>query len=837
MPDSALLEITGLTKRYPGVVALDGVSLTIRSGTVHALVGENGAGKSTLIKVLAGVIRPDAGAICLHGKQLALPSPQASRRAGIAVVHQHTHLIPDLTVGENFALREGYPKTAVQTVAWGSIRRQAAEALALLVPSVTVDRDARTLSGVEKQMVELAFGLAARPRLLILDEPTAVLPFAETELLFQRVREYVSGGGAVLFVSHRLDEIFALTQDVTVFRDGRLVWQKRTAETDHEDLIRAMVGRSVTFERDPDCVPGKSPQLVVSDLTDRAGAFESVTLTVHEGEVYGVYGLVGAGQSELCKAIFGLRPTAAGKVSLAGRALSGPPGNRVEAGIGYVPADRLSQGMFHQMSVGENMSISSLGEKTRAGWIQRSAEREANLENIRDLRVKTLGPDQNALQLSGGNQQKVLLGRWLQTNPEVLILEEPTQGVDVGAKGEIHRIITALAKSGKSVLLVTSEIPELLALSHRVGVMREGRLIAELDAAQVTEDELLRHALPDSESKKRNAQTAGAQTNPEGGYRRLLQWLVSRREAGLAVFLGLMVAVLLATVPAFRTAQNLQDILVSQSILTIGALGVMLVIIAGGIDISVGMILALAAVAAARIDSSGLPLLLSAGGALLVGMTLGAANGFLTVVGRVHSIVITLATLLIFHALMIKITGGKWVYASDNLTEFGRGTVGGENGVPLLIIAALAAAVAVHLLLKHVVSGRQLFAFGGDRASAGFLGIYDRRVVPLAFAASGLLMGLAGFLHAGYFGAVQSNTGKGFELKVIAAAVIGGTHIMGGRGSVVGTVLGALFLGIISNALVLTHVSTFWDNVAVGAMILLAVWVDAAATSRARSSE
>lgn len=835
MTGQPLLDITGLTRRYPGVTALDGVSLTMTAGTVHALVGENGAGKSTLIKILAGVVRPDEGAIRLDGQPVTLDSPDAARRAGIAVVHQHTHLIPDLTVGENYALRQGYPRSPLGTIGWGKIRRLAAEALNRLIPTVSVDRDARTLSGVEKQMVELAFGLASSPRILILDEPTAVLPHAETERLFQGVREYVAGGGAVLFVSHRLDEIFTLASEVTVLRDGRLVWNKAIGETDHDDLIRAMVGRSVSFERDPESVPGTEVRLAVEGLRDRDGAFEEISFRVRRGEIYGIYGLVGAGQSELCHALFGLRPGATGECRLGDTVLRDqPPGRRVDSGIGYVPADRLSQGMFHQMTVGENMSITALDRKTRLGWVNRAAERGDNESYIRNLRVKTLGPEQRALQLSGGNQQKVLLGRWLQTDPEVLILEEPTQGVDVGAKGEIHRIITGLARAGKSVVLVTSEIPELLALSHRVGVMREGRLVAELDAAATTEDELLRHALPDAESKKtdrdggRKGDRASAGLSPAA----VLRWLTSRREAGLAFFLAVLAAVLAARVPAFGTVGNLQDILVNQSILMIGALGMMLVIISGGIDISVGAILALAALAAARADAAGWPLPLIAGGAMLAGLALGALNGALTVFGRVHSIVITLGTLSIFRAAAIELTGDRWPVLSERVTSVGRGKIGGPDGVPLLIIAAGAAALAVHLLLRHAVSGRRLYAFGGDKASAAFLGITDRRTVPLAFAVSGLLMGLAGALHASFYGQVQSNTGQGFELKVIAAAVIGGTHIMGGRGSVAGTLMGALFLGVVSNALVLTRVSTYWDDVVLGSMILLAILVDTFATRR-----
>ncbi len=820
-----LLDVRSVTKRFPGVRALDGVSLTLEPGRIHALVGENGAGKSTLIKILAGVLRADEGEVVLGGQAVAIRTPHHARRLGIAVVHQHTHLIPDLTVAENYALRVGYPRGAARQIAWGRVRLQAQEAVAALAARLDVRRRARSLSGVEKQLVELSFALAARPRLLILDEPTAVLPQHETQLLFEHLRRFAADGGCVLFVSHRLNEVFGLADDVTVLRDGRLVWRKATGDTDHDGLIRAMVGRDVSFERDLASVPGEGDGLRVAGLSDLAGAFADVSLGVRRGEVYGIYGLVGAGQSELCQALFGLRETRGGSVRLAERALEhASPKRRVAAGVGYVPADRLTQGIFARMSVGENLSIASMARLAPRGWLRVADEEARNQASIAGLRIRTLGPEQPVAKLSGGNQQKVLLGRWPQAEPTVLLLEEPTQGVDVGAKGEIHKIIRRLAAEGVSVLLVSSELPELMALAHRIGIFREGRLAGEVDAACAREEEILRLALPESDSKERAAAVSRTPRLASGAGR-ALRWLSSQREASIALFVLLLALVLGLTTPGFATLDNLNGILVNTSITTIGALGITLVIIAGSIDISIGAILGAAAVAAGMADQHGWPPTLIAAMSLAVGLAFATVNAALSVLGRVHAIVISLGTLSIYRAIIVRVTGGEWLRdLSPRVAAFGQSA---PFGIPILLLASLATVVAAHLLLRYTLTGRRLYVVGGDAASAVVLGVCPRRVLPVAFGLCGLLLGLAGLLYAGHHGQVQTNAGAGFELQAIAAAVIGGTHIMGGRGTALGTFLGAFLMGILANAVVLARLSEYWVDAAAGAMILLAISADA----------
>jgi ABC-type sugar transport system ATPase subunit/ribose/xylose/arabinose/galactoside ABC-type transport system permease subunit len=822
-----MLEIHGLTKHYPGVRALHDVSLHLAPGSIHALVGENGAGKSTLIKILAGVIRADGGCIQRDNQTIYIGSPMAARHLGIGVLHQHTHLIPDLSVAENDALRRGYALGQLKHIEWSRVRAQTAEALRDLAPNVSVDLSADRLGGIEKQLVELACVLVARPSVLILDEPTAILPQRETDLLFDRVQAFAAQGGAVLFITHRLNEVFRIAQSVTVLRDGEHIWTKPIDATDSDDLIRAMVGRSVMFKRDSVSPSVPAPDLLqVAHLTDASNAFCDISFSLARGEIYGLYGLVGAGQPELCQGLFGLRQTTAGRVVIDGNAITHmSPEDRVQTGLGYVPAERMGQGMFYDFSVGQNLSIANLPALSGWGRIHLALEQSENQSVIERLQIRAQTQEQKVAELSGGNQQKVLLGRWLQTQPAVLILEEPTQGVDVGAKGEIYDHIRRLSKSGVTLLVVSSEILELRTIAHRIGILCQGRLVAQVDADTATEADLLRYALPDPQTAKLKAQESVAPST----LNRIFSAFLGRREAGLAFFVLCLCIMATWLAPAFASWENLRDILVNNTILFIGALGVGLVIIAGAIDISIGALLGLAAVMAGLTDQSGGGPTLIAGAALLTGGLLGLFNGLLSVYGRVHAIVITLGTMSLFRGAIIQITGGKWLLNLSPGITFWDTTL---FGIPTLLFIGLAVALGAHIFLTYTRPGRRLYVIGSNADYAGYLGITPRQVLPLAFGLCGLLLGLAGLIQAARYGQVQTNVGTGFELKAIAAAVIGGTHIMGGRGSVLGIFLGALLIGLLANILVLMHISAFWEGVFVGLVILLTVLVDTTLSHR-----
>ena len=476
-----------VSKAFPGVLALDEVSLEVRSGEVNALVGENGAGKSTLIKLMAGFYAPDSGDIRIGG-QLLLPDPAAAHEAGIATIHQDHHLIPSMTVAENLLL--GRWPTRFGVLSQASMLRQAEAVLDHVAPNLSPRKLARQLSPAESQLVEIARALAENSRVLIMDEPTTSLSGREVDALFDTVSRLKAHGLAIVFVSHWLEEVFAIADRVTVLRDGRLVGSKPAAELDHDAVIRMMVGRDVEEVTTQSVAPG--PVVLKVEGLSRAGVIDNVSFEVRAGEIVTLAGLVGAGRSEVVNAIFGADPFDAGSVSVGGVALApGDPTAAMEAGIGYIPEDRRRQALIASMSVRSNATLAML-KAVSPQWLIRPALEDRIMDKaVRTLSVRMASADVPIATLSGGNQQKVVIARWLAREPKLLILDEPTKGVDVGAKAEISEIIVRLAAEGRAILLVSSELPEVLALSDRVLVMRAGRIAGEIDRASLTAERVM----------------------------------------------------------------------------------------------------------------------------------------------------------------------------------------------------------------------------------------------------------------------------------------------------------------------------------------------------------
>ncbi len=485
---SHLLELTRITKSFLDVKALRGVDFDLRAGEVHALLGENGAGKSTLIKVITGAHAPDGGEIRVAGEQVRALSPESARRLGIACIYQQPALFPALTVAENIGLRLE-PSTGLRRVDWDGRRTRAMTLLERIGAEIAPDAEVGRLSMPEQQLVEIACALGSGARIVIMDEPTASLTQKEQHLLFAVVKELRASGVGVIYISHRLEEIFALADRVTVLRDGESVGTHPAADIDEATLIHLMVGREVAQIYPPgESAPGE-PVLTLEGVGCRASGVADVSFEVRAGEVFGLAGLVGAGRTELARILFGMTPADAGSIRLKGRTVAiGSPREAVDLGIAYVPEDRRRHGVVLEMPVEQNMTMAIHRRLFRGGWLRFRAERELANGYIRDLAVKTYGPEAPVGSLSGGNQQKVSLARWLATKPQVLILDEPTQGVDVGAKSEIHRIIRRLAKAGLAVVLISSDLPEVLGMSDRIGVMRGGRMTAVLpgDASAAT---------------------------------------------------------------------------------------------------------------------------------------------------------------------------------------------------------------------------------------------------------------------------------------------------------------------------------------------------------------
>jgi len=490
---SPLLTMSGIDKHFPGVQALKESALDVLPGEVHVLLGENGAGKSTLMKILCGQYAADVGEVVFGGSPIKPTGPLDAERLGLVMIHQELNLVPGLTVAENIFL--GHEPTAGGLIADGRMSAGARDLLNRLRCGIDPDLPVSELSVAEQQLVEIARALQRRARLLVMDEPSAALSETEIEALFAVIRDLVTDGVPVIYISHRMPEIFAIGDRVTVMRDGQTVGTKKVSETEVAELIQLMVGRTIA-ERVPkrDVVLGEVALEVDGLIAARFP--EPISLSLRAGEILGVAGLMGSGRTELARAIFGADPIDGGTVTVTGRALSGHgPAESIAAGLGFLTEDRKQQGLVLQCTVTENITLTSLDEVSRAGAIDLGAEDELAQTEVDRLHIRVASLDQKIVNLSGGNQQKVVLARWLAARCRVLLFDEPTRGIDVGAKAEIYELIGELVEHGVAILLISSEMPELLGLSDRVVVMHEGSLQGILSRAEATQERIMELAL------------------------------------------------------------------------------------------------------------------------------------------------------------------------------------------------------------------------------------------------------------------------------------------------------------------------------------------------------
>jgi rhamnose transport system ATP-binding protein len=494
-----LLAAASISKSFAGIRALKGVSFDLRPAEVHALVGENGAGKSTLIKVMTGAEVPDAGTLTVQGRAYAAMDPGLSRALGIAAIYQQPSLFPDLSVAENIAmaLETG---TAWRRLDWAARARRAADLLARVGASIDPARPVSTLSMPEQQIVEVAKAIGADAKIVIMDEPTASLTEREVERLFHVIGVLKAHGAGIIYISHRLEEVFAIADRITVLRDGVTVETCDRAAVDRAGLIRLMVGRELSAvfpKRAVRLDPGTDVvALEVEGLTHRATGIDGVSFSVRAGEILGLAGLVGSGRTQLAEILFGLTPADAGTIRVHGTPVRlTTPRAAIDAGIAYVPEDRRQHGVVLEMSVAANTSLATLSAVSSRGLIDRGREVALAERYVSQFRIKTPSVAADVGTLSGGNQQKVALARWLSTNPSILILDEPTQGVDVGSKAEIHELMQTLAERGLAVIMISSELPEVLGMSDRIAVMRAGRIRGILTRDEATQASVLALAL------------------------------------------------------------------------------------------------------------------------------------------------------------------------------------------------------------------------------------------------------------------------------------------------------------------------------------------------------
>ncbi|HVE55580.1 MAG TPA: sugar ABC transporter ATP-binding protein [Pyrinomonadaceae bacterium] len=508
MSKEILLKAENVTKSYAGVHALRDASFELRAGEIHALIGENGAGKSTFIKIITGAVSFDSGEIEIGGAKITENSPSFAKSLGVAAIYQQPALFPELTVAENIAI--GQEKSGLfGRVNWKKRRQIAEDLLARVGARIDPETYAGELSMPQQQLVEIARALGASAKILILDEPTASLSEEDTNNLFRVIRELQESGVGMIYISHRLEELPEIADRVTVLRDGETIETRQMSEVSRQELIRLMVGREISAVFPKQKVEIGECIFELRNLTSRSAGIKNINLSVKAGEIVGVAGLVGAGRTELAKTIFGLETVDAGEILVRGKSIKiGHPSEAVEFGIAYLPEDRRKHGVILEFPISSNITLASLKILSGFKGMNFRREKEVAAEYTERLGVKTQSIHSSVATLSGGNQQKVALSRWLMTKPSVLILDEPTQGIDVGAKSEIHALMSELAANGVAILMISSELPEILGMSDRIAVMAGGTIVKILDREEATQDAILSIALGHFENGKGNGKAA-----------------------------------------------------------------------------------------------------------------------------------------------------------------------------------------------------------------------------------------------------------------------------------------------------------------------------------------
>lgn len=812
-----LLQLTSIDKCFGGVVALREARLHVRAGEVLGLVGENGAGKSTLINIATGLFPADSGVMLLDGQTVTFANTRQAADQGVMAVHQEADLFAQLSIAENMLLGRGLVRGPTGLINWPKTNAAAERLVAEMGEAFDVRQEAGSLTVARRTMAEIAAAVSTNPKVLFLDEPTASLSGKEIENLFARIGRLKAAGVGMVYVSHRLDEILQICDRVTIMRDGATIETRPVAELTMDHIVATMVGRELEAFHAKRAVPVGGVRASFDGISAKDGSFQEISFDVRAGEIVGLYGFVGAGRSEFAQALFGIRKASAGTVQIDGKPLRvRSPRHAVAQGLAYLPEDRLVQAVFREHALRTNASVALLPRLSAGTFVRRGKEHALAAKVIAEMNVKASSMEQPIGTLSGGNQQKVIFGRWAATEPKVLILDEPTRGVDVGAKAEIHKLICDLAEKGTAIILISSELPEVIAMSDRVITLSEGRVTGDFDPKKDDEKAIAAAAVPRSAQK-----AAVAQSPLQRGLARALQM----RELGLIVFILLLGGYMAFSTPeTFANTANMLDILKNAAIPAILAQGAMLIICAGGIDISVGSMMGLVGAFAALAVQAGVPAPLCLLIAMLSGLAFSLLNGGLSLVARIHPIIVTLAGLSIYRGIMRIVTGGKEIM---NLPPGYRALADGTwLGVPKICYYVIAISAAAHVLVRYTLLGRRVLALGNSESAARLIGLSKTKLTLFVFGCSGALVGLCAVLNAAYYGKVQANTGVGLELQAIAAAVIGGTNILGGRGSALGTLLGAVLVSLLYNSLVLLEASSYWQNIFVGSLILLAVIID-----------
>jgi ribose transport system ATP-binding protein/rhamnose transport system ATP-binding protein len=723
-------------------------------------------------------------------------SPDASRRAGIAIIYQEFTLIPHLTVADNISL--------------GREPAAARKRLAELEADVSLEAEVSGLSVASRQLVEIAKALSLDAGILIMDEPASALSETERERLFALIGKLRSRGITILYVSHSLEEVFRLADRVTVLKDGERIFTRQIAETSPDEVITGMVGRKLDHLFPPRAQEIGDVLLEVENV--RSGPeVDGISFSLRKGEILGIYGLVGAGRTELCKALFGARPSR-GTVRLEGEAARFPsPSAAVRKGVALLTEDRKEEGLVLGLSVRKNLALPSLRDRQVLGFVRSDAERREAGAMAKRMQVKSASIEEEAVSLSGGNQQKVVIGKWLLSRPRVLICDEPTRGVDIGARMEIYRHLRDLARQGLGVIMVSSELPEVLGMSDRFLVMRKGRISAEFAAGEATEENVMAAALGGSKGARSPAPTA----------RRALLRVNARTD--LVVF-GALVALIVAgiiTAPSFLDGYNLTSNIRAAAALGIVAMGQAMVMISGGVDLSVSSTITLTMILSASLMAGRNAMILPAVLACLgVGLAMGCLNGLAVVRLRIAPFIATLGVLSVGRGIVLIITHGPIGAIAPSFRLLSRGSAG---PIPSALFVGVAMFAVAALVMNRTTYGRHLFALGGSREVSRLAGIRVSRVEFTSYLVSGLCAATAGLYLSSRTGVGDPSVGPGFDLDSIIAVLIGGIPFGGGRGNILGVIAGVLLITVLGSLVNAWNLETWYHQIARAGILLAAI--------------
>ncbi len=815
------LRLQGITKRYGGVTALANVDFACSLGTIHAVVGENGAGKSSLMKIIAGVVRPDEGQLYLEDQPVQFASPAEAARLGIACIFQELSLLPDLSVSDNISIA-GPPKH------FGLIdrRRQRRTAEKVLrqvgCPDVHPDERVKDLPLSRQQMVEIAKALVRNPRLIIMDEATSALTARDVEQLYRIIRELRDRGLAVLYISHRMPEISALADICSVFRNGKHIDTFPMASRTTEEIVPMMIGRelakaypakidtngaSVTRIDSAHHKPQAGPLLEIRNLT-WSNVLHGISLRLAPGEIVGLGGLDGQGQSELLLALFGALRGIGGEVLIGGRRLAIEHPRQAKARkIGLIPQDRQTQGLLLPMSIEDNLVLAAAPDLSKYCVIDRARERSAIDQAVAKLQIRANDLAAPVRTLSGGNQQKVVIGKWLLKNPRILLLNDPTRGIDVGTKQELYRLMRELAQTGIGILFYSTDYEELIGMCDRVAVCYGGKLVRELSGPDLNEHDLISASLNLGES---SAAADSSSRSLETGRPKVSAWQnlnrFWKRNAGPA--LSFLVFAIMFILFASQQSNGLStNVLTSVSnkgaVLAYVPIAQTLVILTGGFDLSVGMIMTMAScLASVVLNGSPGQTALGALAVLASGLLAGIINAVIVVLGRIQPIIATLATGAIYFGVALWLRPSPGGTVNEDLSNALTYDVGGVSTTFLLLLATIA---FVWWPFRNSVLGRNCYALGSSERAAYMSGLAIGRARFAAYSLAGLLAATGGLLLSliSLSGEASASQGGFYTLNSIAAVAIGGTSLFGGSGGIIGSICGALILRTISEGFIL----------------------------------